>query len=254
MEENLAQGRRDEIEIDLGELFFYLLSKLGYMVLAAAALGSLALAFTFFFIKPTYTSTTKMYVLNRQSTDVVTQSDLSSSMSLTGDYVELIKDRSVLETVIAQQNLNMSYEELRGKLSVSSKDNTRIISISVTDRDPYEARDLANAIREEASVHIQSVMNIEAVNMVEEANVPTRRSSPNYKRNALLAAMIGALLVAAYFVIIFLMDDKINTSEDVERYLGLSVLGSLPIDENLQKHSKKKKNQHKRTMSRSVSR
>ena len=251
MEEQFAQNRQDEIEIDLGELFFYLLNKIVYIILAAAALGSLALAFTFFFIKPTYTSTTKMYVLNRQSTDVVTQSDLSSSMSLTGDYVELIKDRSVLEAVIAQQGLAMTYEDLRSKLSVSSKDNTRIIAISVTDRDPYVARDLANAIREEAAAHIQSVMNIEAVNVVEEANTPTSRSGPNYKRNTLLAGLVGAFLVIAYFTILFIMDDKINTSEDVERYLGLSVLGSLPIDENLQKHSKHKKNQHRRKASRS---
>ncbi len=142
--------------------------------------------------------------------------------------------------------LDMTYEALQGELSVAAVRDTRIISISVTDHDPYQARELANAIREEAGERIKSVMNIEAVNVVEEANIPDKKAGPNLKRSLLLGLLLGAFAVLAYFTLMFILDDKVNDAEDVERYLGLSVLGQLPIDENLQKMSKKKKNVHRR--------
>ena len=246
MEENFTRMESDEIEIDLGELLYYLLGKIWYVLIAAAALGALSLALTFFLIKPTYKSTTQMYVLNRQNTDTLTQSDLQSSSTLTNDYVVLIQSRTVLEKVIADMGLDMSYEALQGELSVSAVRDTRIISISVTDHDPYRARELANAIREEAGERIKTVMNIEAVNVVEEANIPSHKAGPNLKRSLLMGLLLGAFAVLAYFTLMFILDDKVNDAEDVEKYLGLSVLGQLPIDENLQKMSKKKKNVHRR--------
>ena len=246
MEENFTRMESDEIEIDLGELLYYLLGKIWYVLIAAAALGALSLALTFFLIKPTYKSTTQMYVLNRQNTDTLTQSDLQSSSTLTNDYVVLIQSRTVLEKVIADMGLDMTYEALQGELSVSAVRDTRIISISVTDHDPYRARELANAIREEAGERIKTVMNIEAVNVVEEANIPSHKAGPNLKRSLLMGLLLGAFAVLAYFTLMFILDDKVNDAEDVEKYLGLSVLGQLPIDENLQKMSKKKKNVHRR--------
>ena len=246
MEENITRMESDEIEIDLGELLYYLLGKIWYVLIAAAALGALSLALTFFLIKPTYKSTTQMYVLNRQNTDTLTQSDLQSSSTLTNDYVVLIQSRTVLEKVIADMGLDMTYEALQGELSVSAVRDTRIISISVTDHDPYRARELANAIREEAGERIKTVMNIEAVNVVEEANIPSHKAGPNLKRSLLMGLLLGAFAVLAYFTLMFILDDKVNDAEDVEKYLGLSVLGQLPIDENLQKMSKKKKNVHRR--------
>ena len=246
MEENFTRMESDEIEINLGELMYYLLGKIWYVLIAAAALGALSLALTFFLIKPTYKSTTQMYVLNRQNTDTLTQSDLQSSSTLTNDYVVLIQSRAVLEKVITDMGLDMTYEELQAELSVATVKDTRIISVSVTDQDPYQARELANAIREEAGERIKTVMNIEAVNVVEEANIPSRKAGPNLRRSLLLGILLGAFAVLAYFTLMFILDDKINDAEDVEKYLGLSVLGQLPVDENLQKLSKKKKNVHKR--------
>ena len=240
MNERETVSQNDGIEIDLVELFFFLLSKVVYIFAVAAAFGVIALAVNLM-IKPTYTSSTKMYVLNRQSSDTLTQADLNISTYLTNDYMELIKSRTVLEAVIKEMGLNMSYEDLRGKINVSSERDTRIITVTVNDQDPVKARDIANAIREQSAEHIEQVMSIEAVNVVDEANLPKHKTSPRIKRNVIICAAVGGLLMLAFFVICFLMDDKITSSEDVERYLKLSVLGSLPIDEKLQKGSKKKK-------------
>lgn len=246
METNLQN--EEEIEIDMGELLRYLAGKAGYIILTVLAFAVLALAVTTFCMTPRYTSTTKMYVLNRQTNEGVTSSDLQSSTYLTKDYMEMIKSRTVIEAVIADLNLDSTYENVLGQIDVSAASDTRVIVISVTDKDPYEARDIANAVRNAAAAHIQSVMNTEAVTVVDEANIPTKKSSPKTTKNVAMAGGFGLILALAVCVVLYLMNDKVTTAEDVERYLGLSVLASMPLEEEevRRKNARKKLEKKKR--------
>ena len=244
METNLQN--EEEIEIDLGELLRYLAGKAGYIILTALAFAVLALAVTTFCMTPRYTSTTKMYVLNRQTNEGVTSSDLQSSTYLTKDYMEMIRSRTVIEAVIADLNLNSTYEDVLGQIDVSAASDTRVIAISVTDKDPYEARDIANAVRNAAAAHIQSVMNTEAVTVVDEANIPTKKSSPSTIKNVAIAGGVGLFLALVVCVVLYLMNDKVTTAEDVERYLGLSVLASMPLEEEEVRRKKARKKLEKK--------
>ena len=244
METNLQN--EEEIEIDMGELLRYLAGKAGYVILTALAFAVLALAVTTFCMTPLYTSTTKMYVLNRQTNEGVTSSDLQSSTYLTKDYMEMIRSRTVIEAVIADLNLNSTYEDVLGQIDVSAASDTRVIAISVTDKDPYEARDIANAVRNAAAAHIQSVMNTEAVTVVDEANIPTKKSSPSTIKNVAIAGGFGLFLALAVCVVLYLMNDKVTTAEDVERYLGLSVLASMPLEEEEVRRKKARKKLEKK--------
>ena len=246
-----AVPNQEEEEIDLLELFFLLLNNLIFIILGAAAVGALVFAYNTLLVKPTYTSTTSMYVLNRQATDNngLNSQDLSVANYLTKDYVQLIRSRTVVENVIASLDLDMTVGQVLNELSVNSQTDTRIIQISVTDRDPYEARDIANMVRIKAAEHIKNVMNIEAVNVVDEANVPTVKTAPRTMRNTLIGGLVGAFVVAAYLIILYLLDDKINTAEDVESYLGLSVIGQLPMDEKLVQEKKIRDKKRKKSRS-----
>ena len=246
METNLRN--EDEIEIDMVGLLHYLAGKTGYIIVTVLAFAVLALAVTTFCMTPLYTSTTKMYVLNRQTNEGVTSSDLQSSTYLTKDYMELIKSRTVIETVIADLNLDSTYEEVLGQINVSAASDTRVIAISVTDKDPYKARDIANAVRSAAAAHIQSVMNTEAVTVVDEANIPTKKSSPSTMKNVVIAGGSGLILALAVCVVLFLMNDKVTTVEDVERYLGLSVLASMPLEEEEVRKKKARKKLEKKKL------
>ena len=244
METNLQN--EEEIEIDMGELLRYLAGKAGYIILTALAFAVLALAVTTFCMTPRYTSTTKMYVLNRQTNEGVTSSDLQSSTYLTKDYMEMIRSRTVIEAFIADLNMNTTYEDVLGQIDVSAASDTRVIAISVTDKDPYEARDIANAVRNAAAAHIQSVMNTEAVTVVDEANIPTKKSSPSTIKNVEVAGGVGLFLALAVCVVLYLMNDKVTTAEDVERYLGLSVLASMPLEEEEVRRKKARKKPEKK--------
>ena len=143
--------------------------------------------------------------------------------------------------MIAQLNLDLTHEELLKKMAVDSATDTRILSITVTDADPYEACKIANAIRDVAANHIKNVMDIDAVNVVETANIPDQQSSPSISKNGI----IGVLLSVAIILIAYISNDTVKTQEDVEKYLGLSVLGTIPLTETDRKKKKKKQKQKK---------
>ena len=236
--ENQTVNNNDEVEIDLGEVFHLLLSKLGVIVLSGIVFCLAAVMGTMLLI------TTKIVVLSKQDSSTLTNQDIQTSTSLTKDYAELIKSRTVTEGVIAQLKLDMTHEKLLKKLSVDTPTDTRVVSITVTDTDPYTAAEIANAVRDIASKHIQQVMDIKAVNVVETANIPDEPSSPSVPKNGVIGGLLGILLAAAVVIIVYLTNDTVKTPEDVEKYLGLSVLGTIPYSSKMGKKSKKKKKRH----------
>lgn len=239
--DNRLDRKNDEMEIDLWEIFLVLLGKFPLMIAVGLFTALTAFMCTTFIMTPNYESTTKIYILSRQNSDNVTYSDLQVGTQLTQDYAELIQSRFVLEEVIEQLGLDMDYSTLKEKVSVNTPADTRILSITVTDGNPVAAMRIANAVREASSVHIQNVMDIEAVNVAETANLPTEKSSPNVGKNTMLGGMLGVLIVAAITVIAYLTNDTIKTAEDVERYLGLSTLAIIPLNEGEKKSRKKVK-------------
>lgn len=242
--ENQTVNNDEEREIDLGEIVHLLLSKLWIIILSGVVFCLATVMGTMLLVTPKYESTTKIVVLLKQDSNTLTNQDMQISTSLTKDYVELIKSRTVTEGVIAQLGLDMTHEQLLKKLSVDTPTDTRVVSITIKDTDPYTAAEIANAVRDVASKHIQQVMDIKAVNVVETANIPDEPSSPSLLKSGVIGAALGILLSLAIVVIVYLMNDTVKTPEDVEKYLGLSVLGTIPYASKLGKKSKKKKKRH----------
>lgn len=229
------------IEIDLLEVFSILIGRWWLILLVALTTAIAGFAISFFVIKPTYESTTKIYILNKSDSQTVTYSDVQLGTQLTKDYSELINSRYVVEEVIQKMGLDLEYAQMKKKISVSSPSDTRILAITVSDHDPVVAMNMANALRESASQHISNVMDIDAVNIVESANMPTEKSSPSYTKWIVVGGALGGILMCAIILIGYLMDDTIKTSEDVERFLGLSTLGIIPIIETEDNRKKKKR-------------
>jgi capsular polysaccharide biosynthesis protein len=238
-------GNKDEeIEIDLAEVIAFLLHWLWLIILSGILCGSIGLAVSAFVISPKYQSTTKVYILNKQNSNGnISYSDTQLATQLTKDYEELITCRNVLEKVITNLKLNDSYETLLSRITVANASDTRIISITVKDVSPEEARRIANEVRDVASSHITEVMDIEAVNVVDEANLPDidKPSEPSITKYTAIGAMVGIFICIAFLLIKYLADDTIRVSEDVEKYLELSTLGLIPIMEGESVKSKKKR-------------
>ncbi len=227
--------RQGEIEIDLKELILALLKKWWIMGICAVLLAATGFCWARFFKEPTFESTTSVYVISRQNADTTTYSDMQLGTQLMKDLSVLAASRTVAERVIENLNLEMSVKELQDCIRVSSATDTRIMYITVTHTDPVMAQKIADAVREAAAAHAMKVMDVEAVNVAETANLPTHKAAPSITKYTVLGALIGGVLAAGILTVLFLLDDTLKSPDDIEKYLKLSVLATIPYNKKMEK-------------------
>ena len=234
----------EEIEIDLFELFMELKRKmwviLGVAVLCAGAAG----AFSAFVLTPQYTSTAMVYILSKETT-LTSLADLQIGSQLTKDYQVIVTSRPVLQQVIENQGLDMSYGQLKGKISISNPADTRILSLTVSDSDPVRAKAVADEVAKVSSDYIGDIMEMVPPKIIEEGVVALSPTSPNIKRNAVLGGMAFAAAVCGVITLQVIMNDTVRSEEDVEKYLNLTVLASVP-DDSSQEEEKQHKGRRKK--------
>lgn len=222
----------DEIIIDIGAMCQALLKKIHIILLAGILCASAAFGISKFMITPKYDSTTKILVISRQNEDMVTYTDLQLGTVLKGDYMQLVTSRTVLEEVIQELKLDMTTGKLKSFITVEEVEDTRIVSITVTNEDPIVARDIANTLRIIVGKQFEKVTSIDSIFTVEDANLPRTPSTPNVIKYTLLGGFLGTAIAMAVVLVMFLMDDSIKTAQDIETYLEMSVLASLPLEED----------------------
>ena len=243
----MANHNNNVEEIDLLEICLLMWHRI-WILVAAGLLGAIAMFIvTAFAISPKYESSTGIYIMNVNSNDTISYSDTQLASQLTKDYEELIVCRYVIETVIEKCDLEESYKSLLSRVSVNNTTGTRIITITVKDESPERAKEIADNIRNVASEHIKAVTNVEAVTVVDEANLPTTPSEPSILKNTVIGGLLGIVFAAAVIIILFIVDDTIKTEEDVEKYLGLSILALIPVTEKSSSKSKKVRTVNQKT-------
>ena len=230
----MNNNSNEEIEIDLKEVLMALVQHIWLIVLAVALGLGLALGYTILFVKPTYRSTSILYVIS-SSTSITSLADIQVSSSLTKDYMVVITSRPVLEKVIDNLQLDMSYEGLKSQVSVVNPDNTRFLEITVNSGDAYLAKQIVDEIADVSADRMEEVMETDKPNVMDYGQVASSPSAPNIKKNALIGGLLGFVLACGIVVIMYLMDDSIKTPEDVEKYLGINTLGIIPLSEGVSK-------------------
>ena len=220
---------KDFVQIDIMLLLRRIWSQKLIIVLTTLVFTAGALMYSLFIATPKYNSTTRVYVVNqKKDNQAITTQDVQLGTFLVKDYKEIILSNSVMSDVVAKNKLQITPGELAKKISVDAPKDTRIISITVTDKDPQKARDLANAVREVSADKIKEVTKIEDVTTLEQAEAALTPSSPNVFKNSVLAALLGFILAVGGVVLIELMDDRIKRPEDIEETMNLVLLGVIP--------------------------
>jgi capsular polysaccharide biosynthesis protein len=238
--------KSNELDINFKELLYVILKKSWIILMVAVICAAGAGYYSKNYIQPVYTSYAKLYIINRQQGTTTTMNDLQTGASLVKDYLILVKSRPVTEEVIDTLKLDMSNAMLAKAIDVYNPTDTRVMIISVKNSDPGMAKQIVDSIAIVSSKRMESIMGIEKVNVVEDGNYPDIPSSPNIMKNIKLAGCLGAIAAAFIIVLVYLYNDSIKSSEDVERYLGLITFGYIPIEDKLRKNSKSKPNKIKK--------
>ncbi|HGL7200218.1 TPA: capsular polysaccharide biosynthesis protein CpsC [Streptococcus pneumoniae] len=221
---------QNTIEIDVFQLVKSLWKRKLMILIVALVTGAGAFAYSTFIVKPEYTSTTRIYVVNRNQGDKpgLTNQDLQAGTYLVKDYCEIILSQDVLEEVVSDLKLDLTPKGLANKIKVTVPVDTRIVSISVNDRVPEEASRIANSLREVAAQKIISITRVSDVTTLEEARPAISPSSPNIKRNTLIGFLAGVIGTSVIVLHLELLDTRVKRPEDIENTLQMTLLGVVP--------------------------
>lgn len=223
--------KNDEVyEIDILELFSILLRNAKFIILCALIGAVIAYAATLFLVTPMYKATATFYVNNnagKDSSSAITNADLTASAKLVDTYAAIIKSDSVLDRVITAAGVDMTSEQLKGRITAKAVNNTEVFNVSATHADPKTAARIVNAIADIAPMQITGIVEGSSVKIVDYPKIPTKINSPNYKKNAAIGLLAGLLLSVAYVLIRALSDNSIKSAQDFEIW-GFPILASIP--------------------------
>ncbi|AUS95206.1 hypothetical protein CDQ84_10710 [Clostridium thermosuccinogenes] len=217
--------------LELKDLLLIIKKRLWLIVVITLATSALSAILSFFLMNPVYQSDTSLYIgrsMDNQSS--IGYNDLMLNTQLVNDYRELVKSRMVTSIVLEKLSLkDMTLEQLSEKLNVESKQNTRLIVISAQDEDPVLARDIANTVAEIFMEKVADIMMVENIQIIDTAELPEAPVKPNKLMNIAIATLLGFMLSTGVVFLVEYMDDTIKTPDDVQKYLGLSVVGTIPV-------------------------
>lgn len=217
--------------LDLKEIIRIILRRWYVPVISTVLLMGVVYGISIYFIQPIYQSNTTLYIgKNIAKSDDMTYSEMMLGSELVKDYRELVKSRFISKTVIEKLGLkNMNIDQLSSKLDVQNKNDTRIIEISTEDTDPKLAMDITNTVAEVFKAKVVDIMQVESVQIIDKAEQAINPVYPNIMLNLSIAFIIGIALGVFINFFIEYFDNTVKTPEDVEKYLKLIVIGTIPV-------------------------
>ena len=226
----MDEERSTEIAITLGDLLGILRQCWIIMLAAMIVVGVALYSFLNATHEDEYTAQATIYVGsgNNEGSSGMTTSDFTIADKLVQDCIGVAKHRQTLKRVIENQNRVMSVSDLEKRITATNRTNTRLIDVTVTAGDKVAAMELTDELANVICAEINRANGNERCTVFYEADLPQSISNPVSKLKVLLIAFAAAIVVYVVYLLIFLLDDKINGPEDVERYLELSILGQIP--------------------------
>lgn len=211
-------------EIDIRELIAFFKSKIFSFFVIFIGVCLLGCLYAFFLQKPMYNSYTKV-ILSGEST--ITQTELNLNKNLVDTYAEVVKSRRVLDQVIDELSLDIDYEKLAEQISVSSVNNTEIIKITVSDKDPTMAKNIANVTAEYFTKEVLNLYKMNNVNILDEAIENDVPYNVNIPKQLVIYMLLGVIIGFGVLFVIYYFDRTIKSVEQVEQKIKLPILGSV---------------------------
>lgn len=246
METNTANRpmENEEIEIDLMQLWYAVRHRFWLVLLAGFIVADIAFGITKFLITPMYSSSATMLVVTKETT-LSSLADLQLGSQLTNDYEILITSRPVLERTIEELDLETNYKHLRNTISISNPNDSRMLIITALQPDPALAKKVVDTLSEISSEYIAEKMEVTAPKIIEEGEIPITQSSPSLLRNTAIGGMLGILAAVFLICVAVILNDSIQSEDDIERYLQLPVFAVVPDKSGASKKSTNKKNRER---------
>lgn len=237
-------------EIDLKEIFLMFWKKKLEIILIIAIFAILGYVYTMAFTSPMYTSSTTLVLAGTNSEQEgessITTNDLTLNSKLVSTYSQLVKSNKVVRQVISNLGIDISENELRNNISVSSVSDTELIKITVKTDNPKYSADIANETAKVFTSEVAEIYNINNVHVVDEAEESSVPSNIDHKKDIIMFAAIGVVIAFIYVIIAAMLDTTVKTEEEIERLVNLPVLASIPIYDVAESKKNKRRGRRRR--------
>ena len=202
------------------------------LAIIVAASFIISVVYSAFIVTPMYTSTAKLYVINKASaSNQITSTDFNISTYLTNDFKDLLRDEAILTEVATDLKDKYTTGALQSFIEIDSPENTRIIEIKVKSPNAKDSKKIADSICRISEEKLAEIMGLDRVKVIRNGSLPKNPSSPNTASDAFKGIILGCLIAGATAFAIMILDNRISSSEDVEKILGLNVLATIPYNE-----------------------
>lgn len=213
--------------------YFQIMLKRWWIIVLLPLTVSIASAYiSFYVLKPVFEADTTLYIINKHYDPQIgpAYNELVVGQYLVKDYRELIKSRTVTGTVVEELKLEgMTPGILANKINVNSKNDTRIIEISIQDEDPEKAKEIADKVSEVFKSKVIDLMKVDNVSVVDAAQLPLKPVRPRPLTNIAISFFAGIMIAIGFIFVFEYFDDTIKTYEDIEKYLDLPIIGTIPV-------------------------
>lgn len=216
-------------EINLGKLLSSVVDMWWLIALFVLVAGISAVVITKGYMRPTYEASATLFI--GKDTDVlssISMSDLQIDSKLVLDYRELLRTKLVTREVISELGLNTTYESMIRKLDVETLSDSRFVRVVYVDTKADRAAEVANKLSETLVIKAQDIVGVDNIQIVDYADAPEDPIGPRLMVNLIIAEFIALIMSIVIIFFINKLDNRIKTKDDVEKYLGLSVLSEIP--------------------------
>ena len=214
-------------EINLKELYSYFKSKILWIVIIIVTILIVGNVYTILKRVPMYQSNTTI-VLVGESKDGYNQSDSQLNQNLIGTYSEIIKSKTIAKEVINTLGLDMSPDELISSVTVTSKDDTELIEITVSTEDSKLSADIANSLTEVFREKVNQIYKIDNLSVIDIAEPSSLPYNIGTVKNIVIFALVGLIISCGVVFLIVYFDDTVKDEKDIESLLNIPVIASIP--------------------------
>lgn len=222
--------QNEEIEINLAELLSVLKSHLHMIIISILICAILVGVFTIFFVQKKYSSTARIFPKPEVNEGVVDYSQINSNNLMTNNYVALLQGNNIQSKVAGELKIDAAV--VSSALSVSNESDTQIITISAITNDPQLSKNIVDTTIKIFTTEIKETLNINNITTVDDAKLQTVPISPSLTKNLIIGGVVGAIISIGFIFIRFMLDNRIHSKEDVEKYLDIPNLGVIPYFED----------------------
>jgi len=241
-ENQKTQKDTAQAEVSLWSIVGLLLRKIHWLIATGLAFGIGVYLVLSLLVTPTFESRVTFYVYNNSGgasqSGSIDKSDLQAAESLATTYSKILESNSVLNAVLSDLNSALTRKELAQMVDVAVVTNTQLLEVVITSTDANFACNVAESFASVAPAEIVRITKAGGVEVVDHPEVATEQASPRTAFDTAIAVVVGVIIAAVIIILKTLSDTTIYLPEDIEKLVGVAVIGQIPEIEGTEKNYK----------------